>query len=251
LVGDTRVDVTPNLFAALQHIRDSTGVITIWIDALCINQNDNSEKTHQVRRMKDIYAGAEAVVMWLGEEADESDLAMELLRRIEAFSSTEEEPTQDLVVTLTEETFTPHWLALKKLFKRPYWTRVWIIQEVVSSNSGIVCCGQYRAGWFPLMLFLNDLKRWDYKQLSKGARAIWIYGLSLQMQLAKLHGRLTAKMAKMPLLHGLVLFRNRLASDPRDYIYGVLQIVAHNGLEPDYDRDFGILYRDVVKSEIN
>jgi hypothetical protein len=250
-IDEAPVYVTPNLFAALQHIRDTTQTVKIWVDALCINQNDNSEKSHQVRRMKDIYAGAEAVFMWLGEEADESNLAMELLQRIEKFSKIEEEANQHLIITLTEEIFTPHWSALEKLFKRPYWTRVWIVQEVVSSSAGVMCCGKHRALWFPLMLFLNNLKRWDFERLSNGLRSFWINGSPLQMQLAKSHVRLTAKMAKISLLHGLVFFRNRKASDPRDHIYGALNLVAYNGLEPDYDKPFRILYRDVVTSVVN
>ncbi|EGZ70088.1 HET-domain-containing protein [Neurospora tetrasperma FGSC 2509] len=69
-----------NLHAALLHLRDHSIERTIWIDAICINQEDEEEKGHQVQSMAKIYAKASRVIVWLGEEAAGSDQALEEIR---------------------------------------------------------------------------------------------------------------------------------------------------------------------------
>jgi hypothetical protein len=67
LCNQMSMTVTPNLGAALQRLRDRFRRRTVWIDALCINQNDLEERAQQVSFMKDIYARAKHVVVWLGD----------------------------------------------------------------------------------------------------------------------------------------------------------------------------------------
>jgi hypothetical protein len=112
--------VTENLHSALLHLRLPSESRLIWIDALCINQKDDKERNHQVKEMKQIYRGAARVLAWLGPEADDSDLAMDIVAK-----------AGDLI--------NPGWaffsfasdrqsLALIALLQRAYWSRVWIIQ---------------------------------------------------------------------------------------------------------------------------
>ncbi|KAF8862535.1 HET-domain-containing protein, partial [Acephala macrosclerotiorum] len=68
--------VTINLEAALRHLRKDDQEFVIWVDAVCINQADFVERESQVQMMADIYRGASSVIVWLGEEGDDSDLAM-------------------------------------------------------------------------------------------------------------------------------------------------------------------------------
>ncbi len=58
--------VRDNLFLALRHLRYREGVRSMWADALCINQTDNTERGHQVFQMGKIYSNAERVCVWLG-----------------------------------------------------------------------------------------------------------------------------------------------------------------------------------------
>lgn len=69
MLNNRVVQVTANLAAFLrhaQHGRHLWGIRNAWIDALCINQKDDSEKSWQVQMMRDIYAGADEVYAWLG-----------------------------------------------------------------------------------------------------------------------------------------------------------------------------------------
>jgi Heterokaryon incompatibility protein (HET) len=76
--------VTRNLATALSAIRDllSGAPCVLWADALSINQPDSAEKCQQIRLMSMIYKEADWVIGWLGESAEDSDYAMDLLERI-------------------------------------------------------------------------------------------------------------------------------------------------------------------------
>lgn len=76
---ETQVEVTINLEAALRQLRAS-GYEKVWIDALCINQEDDAERREQVLKMNRIYKRAREVVVWLGPEKENSDRAMAFIR---------------------------------------------------------------------------------------------------------------------------------------------------------------------------
>ena len=71
----------PDLHAAMRQLRDSESIIFLWIDAICINQANIQEKNHQVPLMADVYRRAEHVCVWLGERSDDSDVALDFIRR--------------------------------------------------------------------------------------------------------------------------------------------------------------------------
>jgi hypothetical protein len=71
--------VTHNLHSALWHARDRKKRVSLWADAVCINQTDKDERGHQVVQMRSIYRAAAQVIIWLGEATVESDNAMEFI----------------------------------------------------------------------------------------------------------------------------------------------------------------------------
>lgn len=81
-VGLSSVPVTRNLYSSLEHLRYDETVRVIWIDALCINQGDNEEKSWQVQLMKEIYERASFVTIWLGPADGTSDEVMDFLRQL-------------------------------------------------------------------------------------------------------------------------------------------------------------------------
>ncbi|KAK5940581.1 hypothetical protein PMZ80_006998 [Knufia obscura] len=78
--------ITVNLDAALRHLRYTSRNRRLWVDALCINQSDDREKSLQVAVMRHIYAKAYRVLVWLGAGDGDTDAAMDL------FASVVEEP---------------------------------------------------------------------------------------------------------------------------------------------------------------
>lgn len=73
------IEVTPNCHSALQHLRKKLGNFTIWVDAICINQDDSSEKSQQIPLMGEIYSKSTAVYIWLGKGDQASNRAMRYL----------------------------------------------------------------------------------------------------------------------------------------------------------------------------
>lgn len=68
------VNITANLGAVLRDIRDMNKVLTIWVDALCINQDDIFERNQQVRIMGEIYRQASSTIIYLGPTSQDIDL---------------------------------------------------------------------------------------------------------------------------------------------------------------------------------
>ena len=72
--------VTENLHVALRYLRDSTSCRTVWVDAVCINQSDLAERSHQVANMRYIYGGALQVLIWFGEATSATDEALRFIK---------------------------------------------------------------------------------------------------------------------------------------------------------------------------
>jgi hypothetical protein len=140
--------VSPNLASALRHLRSKSNVISLWADAVCINQADAAEKATQLFIMGEIYRQAERVLVWLGPESEDSNLAMDTIHRWAACkyehpgrrrgSPTRYSIDIDLDEVFNEAAFG----AIMALLARPYWTRVWIQQEVALGRDVYMHCGQ-------------------------------------------------------------------------------------------------------------
>jgi Heterokaryon incompatibility protein (HET) len=76
------VSISAILECALFHLSHASVGITLWVDALCINQSDDGEKSEAVQQMKAIYQDAIHVVVWLGPSDKDSDLALEVMDQL-------------------------------------------------------------------------------------------------------------------------------------------------------------------------
>ena len=76
--------ITENLTLALRRLRFKERVRYLWIDAVCINQNDATDKSRQVAMMGSIYRSARRVICWLGQADESMNDAMETLKRLAA-----------------------------------------------------------------------------------------------------------------------------------------------------------------------
>ena len=130
------VPIGRNLASALVSLREETFAQFFWVDALCINQKDDVEKSQQVQEMPYIYESATGVYIWLGNEVDGVEQVFTWLRAISYLRIS----TMQELNTLLEPTVA---VSLVKLLASPWWRRVWIIQEVTVCNEAIVKCGRY------------------------------------------------------------------------------------------------------------
>ena len=82
-VNHQQFNVKHNLYRALKEIRHESRDRVLWIDALCIDQDNTQEKNHQVGLMRQIYSSAQTVLVWLGPSSRDSDIAMDLLSALQ------------------------------------------------------------------------------------------------------------------------------------------------------------------------
>ena len=119
-VDRSRILIGQNLETALRHLRLPDRSRTLWIDAVCINQSDSIEKSHQVRLMRDVYSHATTVRAWLDRSVDTS---AEVFNHLAMMSDASNNGT-DI-----------DWLPVTNVFRDPYWTRLWIQQEVILAKN--------------------------------------------------------------------------------------------------------------------
>lgn len=150
LVNGSPYSIGANLYSALCQLQPSFPTCrprNIWIDALCINQDDAHEKCHQDSLGGQIYASARCGISWLGPEADGSSLALkhlEMLGRVypQVIESREKHIRGASAIVKTVGFDCDTWLpGIIHLFKRDYWQRTWIHQEAVLSKLLLVLCG--------------------------------------------------------------------------------------------------------------
>ena len=149
--------VTQILYDALRTLRRVTTSRFLWIDQLCINQEDVIERNCQVRLMRIIYNRAELVIAWLGLENDYTAAAFQLVqtiftKHVSPDVSLDAEPEDIWDKQQMDAMGLPHfpsfaWEALARLFERPYFRRTWVVQEIVVASDTIIKCGSFTINW--------------------------------------------------------------------------------------------------------
>ncbi|MCJ1435515.1 hypothetical protein MMC27_004889 [Xylographa pallens] len=172
-VNRQRLSITLNLLHALEHIRNTKGTdngMLYWVDGICIDQNNVSERNHQVRLMTEIYSSAFKVLVWLGVPTEDSELALAKMKAMDAWmhlklapKRTEDTKQIDDPKTQSESAWHRHlggdlhfligdptqsgeeylepWEALIRFLQNPWFSRAWIAQEVSSPTSDFIPSG--------------------------------------------------------------------------------------------------------------
>lgn len=157
------IPITANLESALLHLRPSSGVRFLWVDALSINQENPVEKGSQIPKIADIYNQATKVRVWLGEERDQSDVALKFIRRVLNLSHLDQ--------LVQDELTSSGWAAFLDLMKRPWFSRRWILQEIALAREAYLHCGHESITWreFAEAVSLFTSKQHDVRKLFQGS----------------------------------------------------------------------------------
>ena len=243
--------VTRNLLAALKRLRLPDQDRYLWVDAICINQSDIPERNHQVKQMHWMYEIAERVVIWLGEHSEDSRLA---IHQLEMISNLDPE---DCVSQLRGMAGFDRHLPMgprfgkpiDSFFLRPWWFRVWVIQEVVWASKIIVVCGDQELSW--------DMLLRAHLVMKSGVRSYRTHYagdfLSVSIWHLFLHHEFVVNRFPISLEYTLAQVRTRNATDPRDKVFAILNIIPLNEWpgEPDYSKNVVDVFTDVVKHIIH
>lgn len=256
----------------LSRTRGSAGCVTCWlrssIDRVCINQEDLQERSKQVQFVMDeVYRDAEEVIVWLGEESEDSGLALDF---VEAWSNWNHHESGDGEDMPPGEEFMLAFDAtagdaLDRLFQRPYWTRLWVFQEVVLAQKVQVICGRRRVLFES---FVNAHSAWgqlwpalitDSTASEKVGFLIKRYKLALakiidnrQQYRRSINDPLKCT---LPFLDLLISCQHLKATDPRDKIYGLLGLGGPYGnygglVRPDYLKPVDSMYCEIARALI-
>ena len=129
---------------ALRQIRHETEYMYIWLDQICIDQEDNEEKSEQVLQMRHIYQDAASVIAWVGPAFPQVGLLFEVLKELAAAHEASTD-TLDPLWNIFENP--ARFLSIKKPFKlfceRVYWSRMWIMQEFTLPGAVSIRCGNF------------------------------------------------------------------------------------------------------------
>ncbi|KAK1830849.1 heterokaryon incompatibility protein-domain-containing protein [Podospora conica] len=224
-----------NCALALRRLRFPDRERLMWVDAICINQNDIGERSAQVRIMHHIYKTASRVLIYLGEGDSDTDAAITILeddangRR----HRTTDEPATDGHNNLEV-------LQLMRFFSLPWFERVWVLQEVAWATTALAVCGSRAVPWKETLHPAYTSSISQILQLQPLPRAL-SFGDPRPDQ------PMTAKF----LFEELLLARRCWATDPRDKIFALLELFHSRPndkrLAIDYERGVCDLYTDVAE----
>ena len=231
-----------------------------WIDSICINQEDEKEKSLQMEIMGKIYERAHKTVVWLGEEVgerfdDESRNctgAIDNLYRLcdEMDAATDKNGSLDnkKLLALRQAGSGINWKAIESLLLRPWWRRVWTLQEFLISNRLTFYCGERRISRRSLgdaVYATWVCKGWDGVLMSQ--KAFWgAWGRRRINQWCK------DRKHEMGLIAMMAYIGDYGATDERDRIYSLLGVAKDSSMIGPLDPKSSVesVYRCLVTSFI-
>ena len=255
--------VSKTIEALLHHLSSYTESKVLWIDQICINQTDDAEKGSQVPLMRDIYSNATNTIVWL-DDVEEPWKARAMLAGIwhEFVYGT----VESSVTMIRQQSLNyPHsggWSQLINIFAHPYFSRVWVVQEIVLSSSITVLASGELLSWKHLALFACKMGTHPYGDELLASTRMGIQdgapsGLSHAIIMAALRDEiqdgLNIQSAREP-ESLLSLFSNLRSKLPVDRLYGLIslfppeKVASRPWLSPDYTKTALQVYTEAAKS---
>lgn len=241
--------ITDNLLKALKNLRYDKEDRTLWIDALCIDQSNIQERGHQVGWMTKIYEHAFRVLCWLGDVGRITGSLISLLERFKQ----EVPPEAWEEWTLDNSEWSKYFQQaqddcpaydypseLRSLLRNPWFSRVWILQEVASARRALIGCSE---GWV------------DAEAFAMAPTALGVQPNSqCQAIIDMMPGptRRFSPWAQKPNICTLLWrFRESQASDPRDRLYALVGLASDmkakgRRITADYTKTQEIVVRDIT-----
>ena len=259
-----RIQITANCEAALRRIRHGTEPRLLWVDAICIDQSNENERSRQVEIMQKIYTGAKRVIIWLGETSAQDALAFSSLKQLTNQMDSQKylrfsarlgyyrDKTSGKVFSggAQKSIFgKADYGHLVNLLRREWFRRTWVIQEVASAKDAIVICGNESMKWetfAEVYMRLGDVTQFGGEDANHSLENISAVENARRSRSGPLF---------MPLFYILVATSFSQCSDPRDKIYAVKGLAKdwedRKGLETNYKISFETLFRTFAVADSN
>ncbi|KAH7144164.1 heterokaryon incompatibility protein-domain-containing protein [Dactylonectria estremocensis] len=258
LVNDHYHQVTTNLYGALQRLRYNDKPRMIWVDAVCINQKDDNEKAHQVNMMKYIFTTATSTTLFIGDYQDDDIPLERTMDEIPPDSHAGVEIAFSYLRELAEKKHLwyfergdeadapPNSLkiwyhstnVILSLINQPWWSRMWTVQEAVLPARPIVQYGAITAPWKIFDRATQNMRRHFDQQCCHMKSKVHADEPPVVTFYNKVRVIQLRRIRPTPLTSLFNGFCDRMASDPRDMVYGVLGLAEDEakmaGIEADY-----------------
>ena len=265
-VNGRPLPVAHNLHQALLDLRRGGDAQEwLWVDAICINQDNLQERSWQVAQMGHIFSCAALVYIWLGPNSDDSDAVLRMAQRIgpdahragvadlwfgwTSFKYQPEKLQENADSVERRESFLAQALddeelrsprlpaAIESFLNRPSWYRAWIVQEIALARNGLVLCGAERVSLDAFDAALATIFFCKNGDFARGHPLWRDFGADLNNNLFRLRGLVARRQRRRNQKAGLLEFLLSdfmgapgrpfyMASDPRDIIFGLLGVAA-------------------------
>ncbi|KAF7510423.1 hypothetical protein GJ744_006702 [Endocarpon pusillum] len=277
IVNGRKFSVTRNLFIALNHLRLRERSRLLWVDALCINQDDIEERSSQIKQMAFLFHRAKNVIAWLGGGDAGSQVVMRLARYLHDFDTgnlsycdanmiyilaltfgvpaVESDPSNSVFNYWKIHRY-ENWNYIDRIVDRELFRRSWVLQEAALAKSLVVTCGTETISWDAFfravsLRFSTDRRARDYPTVHQG----W----SAMQAIENLRQLVATKQRPPDLLELLWACRDYKSTDPRDRIFALLGVsdllYGHGpsqqlGFEIDYSKPIHDVFASFAMSTI-
>jgi len=259
--------VSENCLSALLHLRLAHEHRVLWIDAICIDQENNKEKAVQVSMMRDVYMMSRQTIVWLGSGDKSLEQTLSIISR-GVFALPGAHATMTAGAWEMSDPAGYHAyrdpdrdqrsLSLQEILRNPWFSRAWTFQEFEASKDVIFVYGSISVGWESLRSNFqthdtrgNGLPAWasldQMKELSHCTEAPQVYTIRSQILLQD--STRTRFWFDQVALNYLKLMRPRGARDPRDKVFALHGILAGFGVVlpfPDYTKTVAEVYQETA-----
>lgn len=257
--------ITSSLASALRRLRYNNGVRRIWVDAVSINQQDDTEKNHQLPLMAQIYENSQRVLAWLGDGDEQTHTAIQQLRELSRSSAIyginpeswfNEFEGDDLdnhgKMALYSSVHQLDFEALYSLLKLDWFHRLWIVQEVVLAPRVTLYCGLDELEFEEFALALRIIRLFikmcgDPFQLTTSQRGSFEYIASFRLMTQRHAVRGAGIQEPYQILQLVRENANKECKDDRDHIYGCLGLQKDKndvGIDVNYGENTEGVYYD-------
>lgn len=240
--------IKASLGSALQRIRQRKKELILWVDSICINQEDTKEKVQQILLLPRVFQGATCTLAVLATD-DKSYQAVEILLQIAAldlygsdFSTWPKKlirPRATWVKNGMPDHDSTIWRDVSCMFQRPWFRRAWIVQESIAARTVQFVCGKWIFDWNDLHCAMDIVDR-------KLGMCAFAESWRPFMILTE-HREWEATSQRWPLLHLIRTFRYvKTGKYQRDRFFALLGLASDGDnplFEPDYDSPLEVVVR--------
>jgi hypothetical protein len=254
IINGSQVRVPASAAQALRRFRPGSGSVCLWIDAICINQENADERSQQVRLMRDIYRSANRTLIWLGTGYDPSTAGKIAAGLKDAVTEMKTESFDWLLRRRKSTPTAEHSQVLRRLFALPWFQRLWVVQEAVLAPSAMCHLGEHEFDWQDLC----DCAHWvdSFNRDETVAKNTQKAGFNTAVIV-----RQYSRDQKVPLGQLLVMSRQLLVSDAKDKVYAVLGLASlqespnvgvwQNDVLVDYNRALPAIYAAATRAALS